>query len=70
MNSFKGSAHEESSETMITSQEFDNFISTDPSQLTENTHWGDACMTKSDKSIRIYFQNIHGITSDNKWHKW
>ena len=55
---------------MITSQEFDKFISTDPSQLTENTHWGDAFTTKSDKSIRTYCQNIHGITSDNKWHKW
>ena len=33
-------------------------------------HWGDVCNNKSDKSIRIYFQNVHGITLDYYWHKW
>ena len=52
------------------SQEFEIFFSTDPGQLTDNVHWGDVFKHKSDKSIRIYFQNVHGITSDNNWHKW
>ena len=52
------------------SQEFETFFSVDPSQLTENVPWGDVCNNNSDKSIRIYFQKVHGITSDNNWHKW
>ena len=52
------------------SQEFEQFFSTASDQLTDNVPWGDILTHKSDKSIRIYFQNVHGITSDNNWHKW
>ena len=52
------------------SQEFDSFIIVKPHHLTENVHWGDAIHSKPDHSIRIYYQNIHGITSDNTLDKW
>ena len=52
------------------SKEFETFFSTGTGQLTDNEHWGDVFKHKSDKSIRIYFQNVHDIKSDNNWHKW
>ena len=65
-----GSAPEVIPVPMSISQEFDSFISADPRQLTENVNWGDVYYNKPDKSIRIYYQSIHGITSNNTWHKW
>ena len=50
-------------------QNFDSFIAADPTRLTDNVHWGDVLEEKINNSIRIYYQNIHGITSDNTWDK-
>ena len=57
-------------DTASVSQDFESFIAATLITLRDNVHWGDVLQGKTNQSIRIYFQNFHGITSDNMWDKW
>ena len=36
----------------------------------KNESWGDTFSTKPVNTVRVYFQNIHGIISQKSWDKW
>ena len=54
----------------FTSQDFKTFFDAAATPLHENAHWGNELGDKDNQLIRIYYQNIHGIMPENKWHKW
>ena len=35
-----------------------------------NEPWGDSFSQKPDNTIRVYFQNIHGLFHQQSWNKW
>ena len=45
------------------------FLSNDP-VCNKNEPWGDQFCHKSVNTIRVYFQNIHGILYQKSWNKW
>ena len=65
-----GNTDVEAAESGSVTQAFDSFLDEDPKPYTENIPWGDVIHSAPNQSIRVYYQNIHGITSANKWDKW
>ena len=59
-----------SQDITFTSQYFETFFDASAIQLKENLPWGNELGDKNNQLIRIYYQNIHGIMPENKWHKW
>ena len=43
---------------------------TDDYIINSNESWGDSFTLKTDNTIRVYFQNIHGLFHQQSWNKW
>ena len=67
---FKNIPDESTLDIVSPAHDVETFFDSDPSPLKDNEYWGHYLGDKKKQSIRIYYQNIHGITSDNTWDKW
>ena len=52
------------------SQHDGNLFLTDDYIINMNEPWGDSFSQKPDNTIRVYFQNIHGLFHQQSWNKW